>query len=348
MPGLTIEHLTKSFDGQVILDDINIHVTTGELLVVLGPSGCGKSTLLRLISGLETPDRGRIVLDDRDISGLEPQKRKTAMVFQNYALYPHMTVFNNMAFPLRVAHTPKGEIKRIVEETVKLLELETMLDRRPAQLSGGQRQRVALGRGLVRQPSIFLLDEPLSNLDAALRLKMRQEIVALQKRLGITMIYVTHDQTEALTMADRMAILKDGRIHQCGTPTEVYNDPQDRFVAAFIGTPPINLFEEEINNGRGRLLPITYAGQIPDGKYTVGIRPEHIVPDGQGSISAEIISVEYIGAVSHVTTRTEQTILTLTAGADTVTYKIGQPMRLAVCPGRMFLFDPVTGRRVSA
>ena len=347
MPGLTIEHLTKSFDGTVILDDINLHVTAGELLVVLGPSGCGKSTLLRLVSGLETPDRGRIVLDDRDISGLEPQKRKTAMVFQNYALYPHMTVFNNMAFPLRVAHTPKGEMKRIVDETAKLLELETMLDRRPAQLSGGQRQRVALGRGLVRQPSIFLLDEPLSNLDAALRLKMRQEIVALQKRLGITMIYVTHDQTEALTMADRMAILKDGRIHQCGTPTEVYNDPQDRFVAAFIGTPPINLFEDEIDSGRGRLLPIAYAGHIPDGRYTVGIRPEHVVPDEQGPILAEVISVEYIGAVSHVMTRAESVSLTLTAGAEATTYKIGQPYRLAVCPEHIFLFDPVTGRRVS-
>jgi len=286
MSGLKIEHLTKTFDGHVILDDISIEARAGELLVVLGPSGCGKSTLLRLISGLETPDQGKIILDEKDITGLEPQKRKTALVFQNYALYPHMTVYDNMAFPLRVAHVSKDEMNRIIGETAKLLELDQLLDRRPAQLSGGQRQRVALGRGLVRQPSIFLLDEPLSNLDAALRLKMRQEIVALQKRLGITMIYVTHDQVEALTMADRMAVVRDGRIHQCGTPAEIYTDPCDRFVAGFIGTPPINIFGDEIREGSGRALPVHYGDNISDGAYDIGIRPEYIMQSFRRNTSA--------------------------------------------------------------
>jgi multiple sugar transport system ATP-binding protein len=346
MSGLKIENLTKSFDGHIILDDINIEARAGELLVVLGPSGCGKSTLLRLISGLETPDRGRIILDDRDITGLEPQKRKTALVFQNYALYPHMTVFENMAFPLRVVHTSKNEMKRIIDETAHLLELDQLLDRRPAQLSGGQRQRVALGRGLVRQPSIFLLDEPLSNLDAALRLKMRQEIVALQKRLGITMIYVTHDQVEALTMADRMAVVRDGKIHQCGTPMEIYNDPHDRYVAGFIGTPPINLFADEIRDGRGQNLPIPYGDRIADGRYEIGIRPEYIRLDSEGAVMAEIVSAEYIGAAIHIKARAGSIVLTMTVGGQPDHYKIGQPVRLAVDVDRIFLFSPDSGERL--
>jgi ABC-type sugar transport system ATPase subunit len=347
MSGLKIENLTKSFDGQVILDDISIEARAGELLVVLGPSGCGKSTLLRLISGLESPDSGRIILDGRDITGLEPRKRKTAMVFQNYALYPHMTVFDNMAFPLRVAHISRSETKRIIQETAGLLELDQLLDRRPAQLSGGQRQRVALGRGLVRKPSIFLLDEPLSNLDAALRLKMRQEIVSLQKRLGITMVYVTHDQVEALTMADRMAVVRGGRIHQTGPPTEIYNDPRDRFVAGFIGTPPINLFGDEILGGRGQALPIRYGGDISDSRYEIGIRPEYITPDQTGEVTAEIVSAEYVGAAIHLKVRAGTILLTLTVGGRPDLYEIGQPMRLAVDTDRVFFFHPESGERVN-
>ncbi len=346
MSGLIIEHVTKSFDGQVVLDDITIDVRAGELLVVLGPSGCGKSTLLRLISGLELPDSGRIVLDGRDITDLDPQKRRTAMVFQNYALYPHMTVFENMAFPLRVARTSRDDMTRIVGETAQLLELDQLLDRRPAQLSGGQRQRVALGRGLVRQPSIFLLDEPLSNLDAALRLKMRQEIVALQKRLGITMLYVTHDQAEALTMADRMVVLRDGQIHQFGRPAEIYNDPSDRFVATFIGTPPINLFEDTIESGSGTNLSIKYPDSVPDGRYTIGIRPECIYINDDGSVAAEIVSVEYIGSVSHIRARIGSILLTVTAGGESKLYSSGQPIRLAVDTRLAFLFDPATGKRI--
>jgi ABC-type sugar transport system ATPase subunit len=346
MSGLIVEHLTKSFDGQIVLDDINLQVDPGGLLVVLGPSGCGKSTLLRLIAGLETPDRGHIILDGRDITGLEPQARKTAMVFQNYALYPHMTVFDNMAFPLKVVRTPKNDLVKIVGDTARLLELDALLDRRPAQLSGGQRQRVALGRGLVRQPSIFLLDEPLSNLDAALRLKMRQEIVALQKRLGITMIYVTHDQTEALTMADHMVVLKDGRIRQTGIPAEIYNNPDDQFVASFIGTPPINLIDETISNGRGIILPISYGPDTPSGKYVVGLRSEHLSFDDRGHVQGTILSVEYIGSASHVKVQLEKAVVTVMAGSAAGSYRNGQSVTLAVSSERIFLFDPQTGRRV--
>ncbi len=346
MSGLVIEQLSKTYDRQPVLEDLNLEVEAGGLQVVLGPSGCGKSTLLRLISGLETPDRGKIILDGRDITDLEPQKRKTAMVFQNYALYPHMTVFDNIAFPLKVTRTPKGELVKIVGETAKLLELDKLLDRRPAQLSGGQRQRVALGRGLVRQPSIFLLDEPLSNLDAALRMKMRQEIVALQKRLGITMIYVTHDQIEALTMADRMIVLKDGHLRQNGTPSEIYNNPQDSFVASFIGTPPINLFEDEIKNGAMKKLPIQFGHDIKDGHYQIGIRPEYIILDAQGSIAGKIVSREYIGAVSYIKIRVNDLLITVTAESDNEKYKNGQPLRLTVDYRNILLFDHNTGKRI--
>ncbi len=356
MPGLIIENLTKSFDGQTVLDDINIEVREGDLMVVLGPSGCGKSTLLRLISGLEAADCGRVILDGQDITSLEPQKRKTAMVFQNYALYPHMTVFENIAFPLKVSRMRKSEIKKNVYETARLLELDRFLNRRPAQLSGGQRQRVALGRGMVRKPSIFLLDEPLSNLDAALRIKMRREIVALQKRLGITTIYVTHDQTEALTMADRLIVLKDGRIRQEGTPTEIYNDPWDIFVASFIGTPTINLIDDEISGGRGKLLPIRFGLGAKDGKYTVGIRPENIKIDPESPLTGKVESLEYIGSVTHLRLRINNAILTVTDdgtnpdGEDvknkTADQMIGRKLGLSINSEKVFLFDPKTGKRV--
>jgi ABC-type sugar transport system ATPase subunit len=338
MSGLSIEHLNKSFDGNVILHDISLEVSENDLLVVLGPSGCGKSTLLRLIAGLETPDSGTIVLDDRDITRLEPQKRKTAMVFQNYALYPHMTVYDNLAFPLKVARTDKTDMDRLVKETAALLEIDALLDRHPAQLSGGQRQRVALGRGLVRQPSIFLLDEPLSNLDAALRLKMRQEIVSLQKRLGITMIYVTHDQVEALTMADSLVVLKDGRIRQQGTPSELYTHPADSFVASFIGTPPINLYADQIADKKGHAIPLQFDDTLADGEYTVGIRPEHIHIAPDGAISGEVTAVEYIGAVSYVRVQVGEIDLTVTVPGETESYTAGQTVKLAIDQSQVHLF----------
>lgn len=330
MPGLVITHLTKKFDGNVVLDDVSLQAAPGSLLVVLGPSGCGKSTLLRLIAGLESVDTGSIVIDDKDVTNLEPRKRKTAMVFQNYALYPHMSVFDNIAFPLKVAKVTKDKIKAEVFKAAQLLELDGLLDRKPAQLSGGQRQRVALGRGLIRKPSIFLLDEPLSNLDAALRIKMRQEIVSLQKRVGITMVYVTHDQTEALTMADSMIILKDGIVQQAGQPAEIYKHPINSFVASFIGTPPINLLDETIESAVGKTLPLIYGRDFADGKYKIGIRPEHIHLDADGPLSGTIEAIEYIGAASYVRIKTPHTILTMTmksgdrqlSEGDTVSFSI--------------------------
>jgi len=258
-----------------------------------------------------------------------------------------MTVFENMAFPLKVLHMSKEAIREEVYKTARLLELETLLERRPGQLSGGQRQRVALGRGLVRQPSIFLLDEPLSNLDAALRIKMRQEIISLQKRLGITMIYVTHDQTEALTMADMIAVIRDGKIYQTGTPIEIYDNPRSGFVASFVGTPPINLFDEEISGGRGKSLPIDYGRIVPDGRYKIGIRPEHIAIDTAGKLSGEIISAEYIGSVSHLRMQTGQLTLILTERRGGMSSsEPGQQANFNVKTENMLFFDSETGDRI--
>jgi len=346
MPGLVIDNVCKSFDNQVVLDAVSLTVDPGSLMVVLGPSGCGKSTLLRLIAGLEQADGGTITLDDIDITAMEPQKRKTGMVFQNYALYPHMTVFENMAFPLKVAGENKTTIKRVVTETAELLELGEMLEKRPAQLSGGQRQRVALGRGLVRKPSIFLLDEPLSNLDAALRTRMRREIVSLQKKLGITMIYVTHDQTEALTMADHMIVLKDGVIRQRGTPAELYDNPGNTFVASFIGSPPINLFDDDIKNGRGIRLPVIYDNGKPDGAFTIGIRPEHITIAAGGSCSGKITSQEYIGPVRYLKVTTGSIELTISEDSSTARRMIGETIEFTINPDAIYIFDRQTGRRI--
>ncbi len=346
MPGLVIENLGKAFDGHWVLEDFSLNLKPGTLLVVLGPSGCGKSTLLRLIAGLEQADTGKIILDDIDITGFEPQKRKTAMVFQNYALYPHMTVYDNLAFPLRVAHTNKYDMDGIVRHTAGLLELENLLERRPGQLSGGQRQRVALGRGLVRQPSIFLLDEPLSNLDAALRTRMRQEIVALQKNLGITMVYVTHDQIEALTMADQLIVLKDGAIRQQGTPIEIYNMPADTYVASFLGSPKINLYADDIIDGKASQIPVEVLANIPDGRYMLGLRPEHIKVDSDGPIYGEVIGLEYVGPVTNLQVRTHGPVLTVIDEVGLVTPSIGKHLYLSIHPGKVLLFDEKTGRRL--
>jgi ABC-type sugar transport system ATPase subunit len=344
VPGLLLDRVSKSFDGTVVLRQLSLIADPGALVVILGPSGCGKSTLLRLISGLEIADSGRIFLDDREITQLEPQQRKTALVFQNYALYPHMTVRENLAFPLKVAKRPKKEIERLVQQTAQLLELDRLLDRRPAQLSGGQRQRVALGRGLIRQPSIFLLDEPLSNLDAALRVKMRQEIVALQKKVGITMLYVTHDQTEALTMGDKIAVLNSGQIHQIGTPEEIYTDPQDRFVASFVGTPAINFVRDEIREGRLLRLGVNVHTIQHSGEVTVGIRPEFIFPSDTGELHGTIESVEYIGSVTYLRVRMGDDLVT--ASARQSTYRTGTTVRLALNSDRLLFFDPSSDKKI--
>jgi len=260
--GVSLRHVQKVYaSGQPpAVDDFTLEVAPGEFLVLVGPSGCGKSTTLRMVAGLELPTGGSIKIGERDVTNLPPKDRDIAMVFQNYALYPHMTVRENMSFALRLRHAPKDEIERRVAEAAETLGLSDYLDRLPKALSGGQRQRVALGRAIVREPSVFLFDEPLSNLDAKMRVEMRAEIIRLHQRLGATMIYVTHDQVEAMTMGERIVVMNGGKIQQAAAPLEVYNHPANRFVASFIGTPPMNL------------LP---PGVIELGR-TVGIRPEHL------------------------------------------------------------------------
>ena len=331
MAEITIRDATKTYDGGVTaVDDIDLDVADGELLVLVGPSGCGKSTLLRMVAGLEDVTAGSIAIGERDVTGLQPKDRDVAMVFQSYALYPHMTVRKNIGYPLRLAGVPKPELARRVEEAAQLLQLTEVLDRRPSQLSGGQRQRVAMGRALVRSPQAFLMDEPLSNLDAKLRVEMRAEIARLQRDLGVTTLYVTHDQVEAMTMGTRVAVLDKGRLQQVDTPQRVYDEPVNLFVATFIGSPAMNLLPGRVvrdggDDDGGRLallvgaqrLPVddvllaahpTLADRVGD-RVVVGVRPEALEDSGlepgvagDRVIEATVDLVESLGAelVVHV------------------------------------------------
>src|SRR5881398_2404402 len=249
MAEITLDHVGKAFSGTVAVDDVSLEIADGEFLVLVGPSGCGKSTLLRLIAGLEEPTSCSIAIGGRDVTELAPRERDVAMVFQSYALYPHMTVRQNLGYGLKARKTPKAEIAREVDGVAGLLGLSALLDRRPAELSGGQRQRVAMGRAIVRQPQAFLLDEPLSNLDAKLRVGMRAQLAQLHQRLGATTVYVTHDQTEAMTLGQRVAVMRDGRILQCDRPQALYSEPNNLFIAAFIGSPAMNLVEATYEDG---------------------------------------------------------------------------------------------------
>jgi len=278
------------------LSGFSLDVSDGEFVVLVGPSGCGKSTTLRILAGLEVPTEGRVFIDGADITEKEPSKRDIAMVFQNYALYPHMTVFDNMAFSLRMKNAPKEVLKRSVEEAADILGLQDYLQRKPRELSGGQRQRVAVGRAIVRQPKVFLFDEPLSNLDAKLRVQMRNELARLHSRLKATMIYVTHDQAEAMTLGDRIVVLKDGYIQQVAPPLVVYDNPVNRFVAGFIGSPAMNFFNCSVSGGK-----MTFLGKVissdakPDGNFTMGIRPEDMYPSASGTVECSVEVVETLG-----------------------------------------------------
>lgn len=290
MASLTFEHVKKRYENQELtIKDFHLEVKDKEFLVLVGPSGCGKSTTLRMIAGLEEISEGNLYIGDRVVNDIEAKDRDIAMVFQNYALYPHMTVYKNMAFGLKLAKVPKEEIDQKVRETAKMLEIEHLLERKPKALSGGQRQRVALGRAIVRNPKVFLMDEPLSNLDSKLRVQMRTEITSLHKRIGTTMIYVTHDQTEAMTMGDRIVIMNDGIIQQVASPEEVYNHPANLFVAGFIGSPSMNFVQGTILENNGQFFFKTKSITLPIGKedrrnfkpyigknITFGIRPEDI------------------------------------------------------------------------
>ena len=283
---LTLNAVKKSFGPTEVIHGVAIDIADGEFIVIVGPSGCGKSTLLRMVAGLETVTSGQVSINNRVVNDVEPMDRDIAMVFQNYALYPHMSVEANMAYGLKIAKRPQSEIDARVAKAAKMLQLEPFLKRKPRELSGGQRQRVAMGRAIVREPSVFLFDEPLSNLDAKLRVQMRLEIKALQKELGITSLYVTHDQVEAMTLADRMIVMNAGRADQIGAPLEVYENPATEFVAGFIGSPATNF------------LPAAALGPYDAALTRIGVRPEHsrLVPEGQGRVSGNLVFAEALGA----------------------------------------------------
>ncbi len=312
MATVTYDQASRVYPGSdtPAVDKLDLEIADGEFLVLVGPSGCGKSTSLRMLAGLEDVDSGRILIGDRDVTDMQPKDRDIAMVFQNYALYPHMSVADNMGFALKIAGTPKDEIRKRVEEAAKILDLEAYLDRKPKALSGGQRQRVAMGRAIVRQPQVFLMDEPLSNLDAKLRVQTRTQIAQLQRRLGVTTVYVTHDQVEAMTMGDRVCVLKDGLLMQVGTPRELYDSPNNLFVAGFIGSPAMNLLELNAVDGGVEFGDTVHPvdrellGKAGDSRVTVGVRPEDLELSEHG-MAVEVDVVEELGADAYVFGRTQ-------------------------------------------
>ena len=358
MASVTFDNASRLYPGtsRAAVDKINLTVNDGEFLVLVGPSGCGKSTTLRMLAGLEEVDSGRVLIGDRDVTNVPPKDRDIAMVFQNYALYPHMTVAENMGFALKIAGVAKEERANRVLEAAKLLDLEPYLDRKPKALSGGQRQRVAMGRAIVRKPQVFLMDEPLSNLDAKLRVQTRTQIASLQRRLGVTTVYVTHDQTEALTMGDRIAVLKDGLLQQVGTPRDLYENPVNVFVAGFIGSPAMNLFPGkltadgvEIGNDVIKVGPEV----LKHGKgktVTVGVRPEDLeVTKGKG-IAVEVDVVEELGADGYLFGRAsvngvEHEIVVRVDGR--VHPMRGDKITVAPTPKHVHVFDSETEQRLS-
>ena len=349
MATVTLENVKKSFGPTDVIHGIDMEIADGEFIVIVGPSGCGKSTLLRMVAGLETITSGAVLINGERANDKEPMDRDIAMVFQNYALYPHMSVRQNMGYGLKIARLPKDEINSKVEQAAKLLQLEPLLDRKPRQLSGGQRQRVAMGRAIVREPAVFLFDEPLSNLDAKLRVQMRLEIRELQEKLGITALYVTHDQVEAMTMADRMIVMNGGVAEQIGSPLDVYESPQTLFAAQFIGSPAMNVFDAKIGQGKVVLGNKEIAlSDGPEGPVTLGIRPEHLMLDADGPIETLVQMSEPLGANTLLhgkLTSSEDAITISLPGVHPVGDK-SHPMRFTVDPANIHLFDPATGQRL--
>ncbi len=357
MATVSLRDVRKSYGNQEVIHGVSLDIEDGEFIVIVGPSGCGKSTLLRMVAGLEAISSGEISIAGRVVNNLEPRERDIAMVFQNYALYPHMSVFDNMAYGLKIGGMPKAEIRERVDKAAAMLKLEPYLDRKPRQLSGGQRQRVAMGRALVRAPAAFLFDEPLSNLDAKLRVQMRLEIKTLQREVGTTSLYVTHDQVEAMTLADRLVVMNEGVAEQIATPMEVYAAPATAFVAGFIGSPAMNLTPGELREGgvaldKGPVLKIDGARVEPGRKVLHGLRPEHmrVAPAGESDLLLDVFAVETLGA----DTLAHGRLVTGAAkGPDFVArlpgsmrVAVGEQIPLAIEKGATHLFDSATGARI--
>ncbi len=349
MATIKLDQLTKSYGPTEVLHGINGDIDNGEFIVIVGPSGCGKSTLLRMVAGLETVTTGEVSIGGKVINDLEPADRDIAMVFQNYALYPHMSVEQNMAYGLKIRKLSKAEIKRRVEEAADILEIRDYLKRKPRQLSGGQRQRVAMGRAIVRDPQVFLFDEPLSNLDAKLRVQMRLEIRKLQRRLGVTSIYVTHDQVEAMTLGDRLMVLNGGYVEQFGTPIEVYEKPASVFVAGFIGSPSMNFVSASADAGtltlpNGSTLP---SATTASGAVTLGIRPEHLVLTKGGVLKIEVDLPEQLGATTLIHGHIAGTDTPFTATLNGIqTATSGDVLEFDAPSEHLHIFDAQTGKRI--
>ena len=361
MATVTLKNIAKSYDGKVdVITDASFEISDGEFVVLVGPSGCGKSTLLRMIAGLEDITRGDLYIDDKRVNDLPPKDRDIAMVFQNYALYPHMTAYQNMAFGLKLKKVPKSEIEERVTRAADILEIKELLQRKPQAMSGGQRQRIAIGRAIVRDPKVFLFDEPLSNLDAKLRVQMRVELQKLHTRLTTTMIYVTHDQTEAMTLGDRIVVLKDGDIMQIGSPMKLYNEPDNMFVAGFIGSPPINFIEGDIKNTGGLVftneelkfnidisqLANKGISEYVNKRIVMGIRPENISerpPDGNNfqKYSILISAIEQMGNEILIYSQLADKQFTARLSPD-IHMKAGDMMDIYLDVDRMHFFDPET------
>jgi multiple sugar transport system ATP-binding protein len=356
MATVSFDHVTKAFsDDVVVVDDLSIEIPDGEFLVLVGPSGCGKTTALRCLAGLEDITEGEIRIDDRVVNHLPPKERNIAMVFQSYALYPHMTVAENLGFSLKLSKMPKREIKERVEEAARILDLEPFLKRKPRALSGGQRQRVALGRAIVRNPSVFLMDEPLSNLDAKLRVQTRAEILRLQQRLGVTTIYVTHDQVEAMTMGDRIAVMSKGVLQQIGTPPDLYDHPKNVFVAAFIGSPSMNFATATAMDGALKLggttlelsgAPAKAAEQLKGRDVLIGFRPEDLQLNGDAGsaavrIPAKVDVVEYLGHEELLHAQAEGHEIVALVPSDKKV-RMGADVEFAVPHEKLQIFDPET------
>ena len=348
MASIDLLNLSKSWGSSIGVDNLSIHVNDGELLVLLGPSGCGKTTTMRMIAGLEVPTEGKIKIGNKDVTKLEPKYRDVAMVFQTYSLYPQMTVYENIRFPLRARNIKKLEHNERVLEAAKMVQLTKYLQRKPNSLSGGQRQRVALARAIVRSPIVFLMDEPLSNLDARLRLSMRNLIKELHLKLQTTIIYVTHDQLEAMTLADRIIVMNEGKIEQIGTPKEIYEDPNTMFVAEFVGLPSMNLFNGNLLNGffksNGINIPIKFSNNFDN--VVLGIRPEDLslVNEDEGNIIGVVHSVEMIGDVTIVTLKVNSNNCIAKLNKDVV-LNLGDKISLKTS-SRLLVFDKTTGKRI--